>query len=230
MYNELLSTPFEKSQWFVGRKSFSSQKIQRITNLCTREEMEDATTYGNEEVTDDILKIRKTKVTFTDDRELYSIVDPIVNEINQALEWNYNITCIEPIQYTVYYGDGEKGHYHWHTDTIVNDSFLEDQSNNLMSGTTRKISMVIQLSDHRDYEGGEFELLSATTDPPEDQQELEYKLNNIGYLEFEPVPLKEFYRQGDVIIMPSYVYHRVKPVIKGIRRSLVCWFRGPKWT
>jgi len=31
---------------------------------------------------------------------------------------------------------------------------------------------------------------------------------------------------GSVIIFPSFVWHRVKPVTKGIRHSLVCWNLG----
>lgn len=33
--------------------------------------------------------------------------------------------------------------------------------------------------------------------------------------------------KGTVIIFPSYLLHRVTPVTKGIRRSLVLWIEGP---
>jgi PKHD-type hydroxylase len=37
------------------------------------------------------------------------------------------------------------------------------------------------------------------------------------------VPLK----RGQILIFPSFVVHRVKPVTKGIRKSLVIWVTGP---
>ena len=33
-----------------------------------------------------------------------------------------------------------------------------------------------------------------------------------------------------VLIFPSYIRHRVKPITKGVRKSLVAWFEGPRWS
>ena len=41
------------------------------------------------------------------------------------------------------------------------------------------------------------------------------------------VKAKELKNQGDMIVFPSYLWHRVKPVTKGTRKSLVIWFIGP---
>tara|TARA_Y100001937_G_C6993862_1_gene273354 strand:+ start:76 stop:675 length:600 start_codon:yes stop_codon:yes gene_type:complete len=70
----------------------------------------------------------------------------------------------------------------------------------------RKLSMTIQLSDGNDYEGGEFEIAH---DLPKDN--LHSK------------------KLGTVICFPSMFYHRVLPVTKGLRKSLVVWFTGPKF-
>lgn len=70
----------------------------------------------------------------------------------------------------------------------------------------RKLSLTIQLSDPSDYEGGQFE-----------------------FMEVEGVP--EIARQGgSVLVFPSYLKHRVLPVTRGTRRSLVAWFSGPRWS
>ena len=37
---------------------------------------------------------------------------------------------------------------------------------------------------------------------------------------------KEILTQGSIIIFPSHVWHRVKPVTKGVRYSLVVWHLG----
>ena len=33
-------------------------------------------------------------------------------------------------------------------------------------------------------------------------------------------------KQGSVIVFPSYIFHRVTPMIKGVRKSLVVWVVG----
>jgi len=68
----------------------------------------------------------------------------------------------------------------------------------------RKLSVSIQLSDPSEYEGGE----------------LQFSMDGDKILVAE----KE---QGTMVIFPSYLRHRVTPVTKGLRRSLVTWITGP---
>ena len=78
------------------------------------------------------------------------------------------------------------------------------QSNLL--GTVRKISVSAILNDG--YEGGElmFRFL--------DQK------SNVKEVTISP-------ELGDVVIFPSYLDHKVAPVTKGIRYSVVAWYGGP---
>jgi PKHD-type hydroxylase len=69
----------------------------------------------------------------------------------------------------------------------------------------RKLSVVVQLSDPADYAGGEFEFFGI------------------------PNPAANFAPRGSILIFPSFLQHRVLPVSKGIRRSLVTWIEGPNW-
>ncbi len=69
----------------------------------------------------------------------------------------------------------------------------------------RKLSMVIQLSPPEDYEGGGLELQVSSN--------------------FVVVPPE----QGLAVIFPAPTLHRVVPVTKGDRRSLVAWARGPNF-
>jgi len=66
----------------------------------------------------------------------------------------------------------------------------------------RKIALVVQLSGPDEYEGGELQL---------------YKKKDIDI-----APKKK----GTVICFPTYFLHRVTPVTKGKRRSLVLWVSG----
>jgi PKHD-type hydroxylase len=72
------------------------------------------------------------------------------------------------------------------------------------SKTPRKLSMVLLLSDPNEFEGGE---LQVKVDSDE-----------IQTLELA---------KGRAWFFPSWVLHRVTPVTKGVRRSLVLWVGGP---
>jgi PKHD-type hydroxylase len=67
----------------------------------------------------------------------------------------------------------------------------------------RKLSIVMCLSSKEDYMGGELQLFHPT------RKVKTFKLD-----------------AGDVIIFPSIVSHRVKPVTSGRRISLVGWYGG----
>jgi len=64
----------------------------------------------------------------------------------------------------------------------------------------RKISMTCLLSPESEFEGGDLELMS------------EGKIAKL--------------KQGHAVFFASFIRHRVKPVIKGNRKSLVMWFGG----
>jgi PKHD-type hydroxylase len=64
----------------------------------------------------------------------------------------------------------------------------------------RKISMTILLNHESEFEGGDLEILD----------------------EGKSAPLT----QGNAICFASFLRHRVKPITKGIRKSLVVWFGG----
>ena len=69
--------------------------------------------------------------------------------------------------------------------------------------SVRKISMTLLLSDPKDFKGGELELV-------EDKKRAKLQ-------------------QGYAIFFASFIRHRVKPVTKGVRKSLVMWFGGPSF-
>jgi len=66
------------------------------------------------------------------------------------------------------------------------------------NGNTRKISLSVTLNS--DFEGGELQFHGLTTHTLE---------------------------AGSIVVFPSFLDHRVTPVTKGIRYSLIIWFLGP---
>jgi PKHD-type hydroxylase len=95
---------------------------------------------------------------------------------------------VEGLQFTRY--DAPSGFYTSHIDCIPN-------------GPVRKLSITMQLSDQKEYDGGTLEI-------------------QVGHDSI--VCPRE---KGKIILFPSYSLHRVTPVTKGSRYSLVCWVTGP---
>lgn len=69
----------------------------------------------------------------------------------------------------------------------------------------RKLSLSLALND--DFEGGEFQINNGK----------------------EETPLIVPMHKGRAVLFPSFMIHRVTPVTKGNRKSLVVWCLGPKF-
>jgi hypothetical protein len=129
--------------------------------------------------------------------------------------FRYDIKTIdgESMQYTSY-GPGQ--FYGWHRDdSLANKSSWSPANGtsqrpdwDTLSGhdTCRKLSFSLLLNDPSEYEGGQFQMMGY---------------NNHMY----EVPQQK----GLLVIFDSTTLHRVRPVKKGTRRSLVGWVLGPRW-
>tara|TARA_R110000751_G_scaffold278353_1_gene380094 strand:+ start:222 stop:830 length:609 start_codon:yes stop_codon:yes gene_type:complete len=91
--------------------------------------------------------------------------------------------------------------YNYHQDNFHN------------KGLARKISMTVNLSKDSDYEGGD--LYFKTIDR-----------KNHDVIE---ITNKEFRHQGTLCVFPSFEVHKVTPLTKGVRYSLVLWTLGEKF-
>ena len=139
-------------------------------------------------------KVRNSKTGWIASNEqtgwLYDRLAFIARSLNSQY-FNFDLYGFsEDFQYTVYEGNDE--HYDWHMDKGGSSGFPQ-----------RKLSLVLQLSEDWEYEGGNLEF----KDGPETF-----------------VAKKE---KGLVYAFPSYLLHRVTPVTAGVRKSLVVWIGGP---
>jgi PKHD-type hydroxylase len=71
----------------------------------------------------------------------------------------------------------------------------------------RKLSFIIQLTDPTEYDGCDFEL----------------------YADHGSLNSSSIRDRGTIIFFPSFIPHRVTPILRGKRQSLVGWIDGPKW-
>jgi PKHD-type hydroxylase len=70
----------------------------------------------------------------------------------------------------------------------------------------RKLTAILMLSEPSEFEGGQFEM-------------------RLPEMPVRQIPMS----RNDLIVFPSYNLHRVLPITKGVRRTLVSWAHGPKW-
>jgi PKHD-type hydroxylase len=117
----------------------------------------------------------------------------VVSSLN-AQFFRFDLTGFgEAIQLTNY-DQSEHGMYGWHQDY-----------NGGTGSPSRKFSLVLQLTDPAQYEGGNLEIMSSA----------------------EPVTVQK--KRGFIAAFPSYQLHQVTPVTQGSRQSLVAWITGPSF-
>ena len=101
----------------------------------------------------------------------------------------------------IQYGEyNEEQYYDWH---------LDQHKTVYGDGRVRKCSFSVFLND--DYEGGEFDLELGGPNVKDRLQT------------FSKLP------KNQMIFFQSEFWHRVRPVTKGVRKSLVGWVLGPKY-
>jgi len=152
----------------------------------------------------ELKEIRDSDVKFISKQFIYDKINPFVQTANTQAKWNYEYDYCEAAQYTIY---GKNQHYGWHTDQS-DEPYQSDDIN--FNGKTRKLSCTLLLNNSNEYEGGDFEF---------DFRNFKTGSNIKKANELE--------NQGDLIIFPSFMWHRVTPVTKGVRKSLVVWYIEP---
>jgi len=139
---------------------------------------------------------RKSKVSWLEKDNLEKAITLVVNEANEKSGWNFLLSEFEPLQFTVY---NPRDHYDWHIDS---------HNKPYENGYVRKLSFTICLND--DYTGGDFEI--GVPHPTS------YKNKSFRF--------KKVFKKGTIIVFPSFLWHKVHPVISGTRKVLVGWIVG----
>lgn len=129
-------------------------------------------------------------------------VDWLFEKARQRIGWantelyRFDLTGIEEgMQFLRYDAptDAEPaGRYNWHQDFGGGPS------------SKRKLSLIVQLSDPEDYEGGDLHLFTDR--------------------DFVPA----FKARGEAVLFPSWTPHMVSPITKGTRYALATWVCGPQ--
>ena len=183
--------------WYSKTDRLSDEACDEIIEIGKQNGLEEAVIYGatgSKQVDDK--KIRTTNVSwFPKGHFLESMLQGYTTLANLDA-WNFIVTGKEQIQFGEY---KRGGHYGWHTDSNLNPAV-----------PFRKLSITVNLSHPKDYEGGNFEI--------KDPKGVPLKM-----------PLGQLRKRGTVIIFPSFLEHRVTEVKRGTRYSLVQWYNGPEF-
>lgn len=175
--------------------AFSNEELDQIINVCDRLPIQKAV-ISNATEADEFSDIRASKIGWlpcTQESEwIYERLSNVARNLNAQFYGFDLYGFVEHMQYTVYESDAN-GHYTWHTD-------LSDTS-----ASPRKFSLVLQLSDPSEYEGGELQTFT------------------------QPEPQAVDKKRGLIAAFPSWALHRVTPVTSGVRRTLVVWVAGPQF-
>ena len=177
--------------WWEG--AFTEQELNWLQTKA-KEATQDAFVGGGQDVGGVNPSIRRSQVSWLsntpDTRWVFEKLGFVASRLNANWFW-FDLTGFgEPLQLT-HYDQSENGMYGWHQD--------------YGGGISRKLSLVLQLSDPSEYEGGN---LQIKTGP-------------------EPQTVRK--QRGLIAAFPSYVLHQVTPVTQGNRQSLVAWVSGPQF-
>ena len=157
----------------------------------------------------DLKKKRNSNIVWLNDTWIYKEIHPYIHKANKLAGWNYDWNFSESCQFTKY---KLNQYYDWHCDSW--DKPYDKPEDQNSHGKIRKLSVTCQLTDGSEYTGGELQFDCRNYDPhmrDEDKHVL---------------TVKEILPKGSIVVFPSFVWHRVQPVTRGTRYSLVIWNLG----
>jgi PKHD-type hydroxylase len=177
--------------YYSQKPLFLKEECKKIVEMGNSSKF-DYQKFGTGQLDFTIFNAKRSYLFPNDDtNDIYQKIGNTIVEQNQKI-WNFNLFDFgEPIKF-MEYNEYMTGHAAMHTDLAHH-------------GVTRfrKLTIIIQLTDKSEYEGGEL------------------------ILQHYEKPYIMPKTQGTIIIFPSFLLHEVKPVTKGVRNSLVAFAYGP---
>jgi PKHD-type hydroxylase len=178
-----------QTEYYWYKEGFNVEELEWVKNLMNLYSFDIDTIAGS--TNPSIIKQSQSKIKYIPSEEkndwLYEKLMNFANEANNTI-WGFDLnSVIDSIRYSEY-TEGE--YYDWHLD--IGPAPINH----------RKITIITQLSDPTEYEGGELQLWCGD--------------------QFKNLPKIK----GCTILFPSFFLHRITPITKGSRSSLVLWVGG----
>jgi PKHD-type hydroxylase len=205
------SDGLNEEQWAYWDGAFTDEELETIIKLGDSRPKKYAVVGTEGKYVEEI---RRSLVNFMDDKLLIEHAPFLLEKLTficrklNGSYFDFDLSGFhEPFQYTTY---DPSDAYDNDGKIISEDKRIVEYKWHLDKGPgedrpPRKLSMVLGLLDSDEYEGGDFEIKTG--------------------VESQLLPIKK----GRVIAFPSWTLHRVTPVTKGIRKTVVIWVGGPKF-
>ncbi len=179
--------PIEPFAWWEG--AFSEQELNWLQEQARNADQQ--AQAGGMKDEEQLKQKRRSKVSWLNKTQdttwVFDKLSHVVSSLN-AQFYRFDLTGFgEAIQLTNY-DESESGMYGWHQDYGGIPS--------------RKLSLVLQLTDPSQYEGGNLQIMTGG----------------------EAQTVRK--QRGLIVVFPSYILHQVTPVTSGNRQSLVAWITG----
>jgi len=188
---EYIITPasrgIEPYAWWDG--AFTEKQLDHLQNEAKKSGQEATVGIGRDAPINE--SIRRSELNWIpnspETEGIFNTLGRVVSKLN-AQWYGFDLVGFgERLQLTNY-DERKEGMYGWHQD--------------FGAEVSRKLSVVVQLTDPSEYEGGNLELMASNV-----------------------IKIKK--QRGLIVVFPSWTLHQVTPVVKGSRQSLVAWISGP---
>lgn len=183
------ATALEPFAWWEG--AFTEQELnwlqERAKNANNQAQV------GGNPSADTLKQIRRSQVSWLDKTQESAWVFEKLSHVASSLNaqfFRFDLTGFGEALQLTNYDQSEQGMYGWHQDYGGAVS------------ASRKLSLVLQLTDPSQYEGGNLEILTSG----------------------QPKIVRK--QRGLIAAFPAYQLHQVTPVTGGSRQSLVAWVTG----
>jgi PKHD-type hydroxylase len=202
-YTTIYNDPYSRAKfiepWIYWDDAFTNEELEKIVSYCEQFELNYGTTFGSENK-EDAEKHRVSNVRFHDrNPDTAWIFDRLNFVIQSANEMYYNFHLNGYSKFQYTTYDAENSGHY----NWHKDMITGKQE--LSDVEPRKLSLTLLLNDS--FSGGEFCI-------------------NLGSENKPDIPEM---KKGRIILFPSFIIHKVAPITKGTRRSLVVWVLGPKF-
>lgn len=198
--NDPITRTFVTHPFVWWDNMFTDDEMDLLNNYFSSHGTDSGGIGGTNQINPDVRNSKiKLHMPSQENQWIFDRFNIVIQQINNNF-YGFDLTGYPFIQYGEYLGVN-KGHYDWHIDMSLGDRPIETILQ------TRKLSFTFLLNEPGiDFNGGELELA------PNLKEEITAES-----------------KKGRLIAFPSWINHRVTPITKGIRKSLVIWALGPKF-
>lgn len=188
-------------EWCYFKQRLSPDECRNIIDLAsTLPSQQGHLGVNGVEATNNSYRRSEIRFIQKDDQRFAFLFDAVWKMIISANDefFGFHLSKVDYIQFAEY-DESYKGEYKDHHDVFWINGDPKYH---------RKLSAVIQLSDPKDYDGGNLKFIDMQNGTPS---------------------VSEIKDQGTAVFFPSFFLHRATPVTRGKRYSLAVWVDGPKW-